>query len=246
MDRSILLISDNANLLKRLKQIMIDWQIISRPTYLPDFLLNRDNQTVIILDLDHFFALTQRIDTLVLMRQQFHGPLLAIHRQKLAVTTVCDIFNRFHFDELLSLEMANCELQARIQQKIWRYYQPQEENREFLNTGQLKVDFQHYMITVNGRKLTMGPVDFRLLVYFMQHENVVLTRAQLAEGVWRNGRDATLRSIDSHISKLRKLIEVDAKNPQCLKTVRGFGYIFKSVAEKDTADRVTAIIKPNT
>lgn len=57
MERSILLISDNANLLKRLKQIMTDWQVISSSTYLPDFLLNRDNQTLIIIDLDHFFWL---------------------------------------------------------------------------------------------------------------------------------------------------------------------------------------------
>lgn len=232
MERSILLISDNANLLNRLKQIMTDWQVISSPTYLPDFLLNRDTQTLIVFDLDHFFALNQHVDNLVLMRQQFRGPLLAIHRKKLGLTMVCDVFDRFHFDELLSLEMANRELRARIQQKIWRYYQPQEESHEVLNTGQLQVDFQHYTITVNGRKLSMGPVDFRLLVYFMQHENVVLTRAQIAEGVWRNGRDSTLRSIDSHISKLRKLIEDDAKNPQCLKTVRGFGYIFKSVAKQ--------------
>ncbi|WP_054656443.1 winged helix-turn-helix domain-containing protein [Secundilactobacillus silagei] len=109
----------------------------------------------------------------------------------------------------------------------------QEESREVLNTGQLKVDFQHYRVTVNGKRLTMGPVDFRMLVFFMQHENIVLTRAQIAEGVWRNGRDSTMRAIDSHISKLRKLIEVDSKNPQCLKTVRGFGYIFKNLAEGD-------------
>ncbi|GAX04232.1 transcriptional regulator, winged helix family [Secundilactobacillus pentosiphilus] len=246
MEKSILLISDNANLLKRLKQMMTDWQVISSPTYLPDFLLNRDSQTLMILDLDHFFAFGHRNETLFLMRQQFRGPLLAIHRKKLALAVVCDIFGRFHFDELLSLEMADRELKARIQQRIWRYYQPHEESREVLNTGQLQVDFQHYMITVNGRKLTMGPVDFRLLVYFMQHENVVLTRAQIAEGVWRNGRDSTLRSIDSHISKLRKLIEDDAKHPQWLKTVRGFGYIFKSLAEEDTGEQLTAIIKPNT
>ena len=147
MERSILLISDNANLLKRLKQIMTDWRVISSPTYLPDLLLNRDNQTLIIIDLDHFFALGHRIDTLVLMRQQFRGPLLAIHRKHLGATMLCDVFERFHFDELLSLEMANRELRARIQQKIWRYYQPQEENREVLNTGQLQVDFQHYMVT---------------------------------------------------------------------------------------------------
>ncbi|MCH5462487.1 response regulator transcription factor [Lactobacillus sp. LC28-10] len=235
MEKSILLVSDNANLLKRLRQIMADWQVISSPTYLPDFLLNRDNQTLIILDLDHFFSLGHRIDTLILMRQQFRGPLLAIHRKKLGISMLYDVFDRYHFDELLSLEMGNRELRARIQQKIWRCYQPQSESREMLNTGRLQVDFQHYMVTINGRQLTMGPVDFRLLVYFMQHENVVLTRNQIAESVWRNGRDSTLRSIDSHISKLRKLIEIDAKNPQCLKTVRGFGYIFKSPSEEAQA-----------
>lgn len=232
MERSILLISDNANLLKRLKQIMTNWQVISSPTYLPDFLLNRDNQTLILLDLDHFLELGNRPDTLILMRQQFRGPLLAIHRQRLAAQMICDVFDRFHFDELLSLEMPNKELHARISQKIWRYYQPQEESHEILNTGELQVDFQHYMVTVNGRQLTMGPVDFRLLVFFMQHENVVLTRAQIAEGVWRNGRDSTMRAIDSHISKLRKLIEDDAKEPRYLQTVRGFGYIFKTVPDE--------------
>lgn len=237
MERSILLVSDNANLLKRLKQIMADWQVISSPTYLPDFLLNRDNQTLIVLDLDHFIASGNRSDSLILMRQQFHGPLIAIHRQKIAARMVAEVFERFHFDELLSLEMSNRELHARIQQKIWRYYQPPEESLEVLNLGQLQVNFKNYTVTVNGRQLNMGPVDFRLLVFFMQHENVVLTRAQIADGVWRNGRDSTMRAIDSHISKLRKLIESDSKRPRYLQTVRGFGYIFSTVGE-DTPQRV--------
>ncbi|WP_369473064.1 winged helix-turn-helix domain-containing protein [Secundilactobacillus kimchicus] len=74
-------------------------------------------------------------------------------------------------------------------------------------------------------QLPISKREYRLLLFFVQHQNVVLSRSQLAEGVWGSDRGSTMRAVDAHISRLRQLIEDDPKHPQLLRTVRGFGYI---------------------
>lgn len=228
MERKIILISDDATLQARLQPLVSEWQLLTSPRLLPDLLLNRDSQLMVILDLNQYLAANAPSIDLGVLRQQFQGLLLGVYRESLPDKTICELLVTYHFDELLALDQSTPVLGARLQQKIWRYFHQQAviQPSALLEVGPLKIDFQHYAVTIDQRRLNLGPIDFRLLVFFIQNENVVLTRIQIAEGVWRNGKDSTLRSIDSHISKLRKLIERDAKQPQYLQTVRGFGYIF--------------------
>ena len=58
----------------------------------------------------------------------------------------------------------------------------------------------------------------------MEHQNQVLSREQLLNGVWGYDLLGTSRIVDIHISHLRDKLEDDPKQPQWLKTVRGFGY----------------------
>lgn len=228
MAHKIILISDDVMLRQNLQPLVAEWQFINSPRLLPDLLLNRDSQLMVILDLDQYCATMPPSIDLGVLRQQFQGLLLGIHRQALSDEVTCRLLVTYHFDDLLDLRQPSTLLGAQLQQKVWRYFHQQAvvQPSALLEVGPLKIDFQHYAVTIDQHRLNLGPIDFRLLVFFIQNENVVLTRVQIAEGVWRNGKDSTLRAIDSHISKLRKLIERDAKHPQYLKTVRGFGYIF--------------------
>lgn len=216
------MISKRPTLYQQFGRVMPEWQINRQSQIVLD---ERQDQQLIIVDFDVSMAFN---DTQVLsLRQQFCGPLIAMCEPPLTNNLIDKLFVQYHFDEVLLPSMSDREIRARMQQKDWRLSQVMATPDQNMVVGDLKVDLQHYSLTVSGRPLKIGPIDFRLLVYFMNHVNVVVTRLQIAEGVWHNRRDATMRAIDSHISQLRKLIEEDVSAPQYLQTVRGFGYIFQ-------------------
>lgn len=89
-----------------------------------------------------------------------------------------------------------------------------------LDTGQRE------LIGTNGVAMPLSSGEFRLLSVLIERPKIALTRNQLLD--LTKGRDADLfdRSIDNHVSRLRKKIEPDPKTPRYIKTVWGGGYIF--------------------
>ena len=89
-----------------------------------------------------------------------------------------------------------------------------------LDTGQRE------LIGPDGVAMPLSSGEFRLLSALLERPKIALTRNQLLD--LTKGRDADLfdRSIDNHVSRLRKKIEPDPKNPRYIKTVWGGGYIF--------------------
>ena len=80
----------------------------------------------------------------------------------------------------------------------------------------------------NGNELSITPIGFRLLVYFMQHKSEVVTKEQLLRDVWgHTGGFSDANLVDSAIRRLRKDIGDDAANPECLRTIWGVGYRFE-------------------
>jgi len=89
-----------------------------------------------------------------------------------------------------------------------------------LDTGQRE------LIDHGGMATALSSGEFRLLSALLERPKIALTRNQLLD--LTKGRDADLfdRSIDNHVSRLRKKIEPDPKNPRYIKTVWGGGYMF--------------------
>jgi DNA-binding response OmpR family regulator len=92
--------------------------------------------------------------------------------------------------------------------------------------GDLQIDRSSMTIKAQGRSISATLREFRLLEFFAIHEGSAMTRAQVLNGVWNETQYISLRSVDVYIRRLRKKIEVDAHNPQYLKTLRGIGYRF--------------------
>lgn len=85
---------------------------------------------------------------------------------------------------------------------------------------------QHQLTREDGLLVDLSAAEFRLLKVFLEHSRQVLSRDQLMD--LTKGREALPfdRSIDNQISRLRKKIEKDPKNPTLIKTVWGGGYMF--------------------
>lgn len=97
-----------------------------------------------------------------------------------------------------------------------------------------KVRFENKVLDVSRREVVGGDgvaiplstAEFRLLCVFLEHPGMVLTRDQLLDLTAGRSSDAWDRSIDNQVSRLRRKIEVDPKNPMLIKTHWGGGYCF--------------------
>ena len=95
-----------------------------------------------------------------------------------------------------------------------------------LRFGSLEIDRDARSVTVAGQPCELTSYQFDLLVTLAERAGRVLTRDQIMEAVRGRELEAFDRSIDVHMGRIRAAIEVDAKNPKRILTVRGVGYVF--------------------
>lgn len=99
---------------------------------------------------------------------------------------------------------------------------------ELLEVGDLKLDATTHRITRRGQHLQLGPTEFRLLKFFMEHPGRVFSRGQLLDGVWGTGSDIELRTVDVHIRRLRKGLTIEGAGDP-VRTVRSAGYALEAL-----------------
>jgi phosphate regulon transcriptional regulator PhoB len=125
------------------------------------------------------------------------------------------------------------ELLARVRAVLRRWEnQVEPEETEKISVPGLEVNFRTYEVTVEDKKIDLGPTELKLLQFFVMHPGRVYTREQLLDHVWGNESFVEPRTVDVHISRLRAGIEKDKDKPRYILTVRGIGYKFAEV--KDT------------
>ncbi|UWF66548.1 MULTISPECIES: phosphate regulon transcriptional regulator PhoB [unclassified Brucella] len=94
-----------------------------------------------------------------------------------------------------------------------------------LKVGDLLLDRQQHRVYRKEKEVHLGPTEFRLLEYFMMSPGRVFSRSQLLDGVWGPDIYVDDRTVDVHVGRLRKAINVGrAADP--IRTVRGAGYSF--------------------
>lgn len=88
---------------------------------------------------------------------------------------------------------------------------------------------ERQVVGPDGVVVSLSSTEYALLATFLEHPNVVLTREQLLDRVKGRGADDVFdRSIDTQISRLRRKLEDDPRNPKLIKTAWGAGYLFAS------------------
>jgi phosphate regulon transcriptional regulator PhoB len=132
-------------------------------------------------------------------------------------------------DDYVTKPFSPRELAARVK-ALLRRTEPAGDVERAIEVGRLLIDPSSYRVTRAGKPLTLSTLEFRLIYYLAARPNRVFTRDQLLDAVWGTDRFVTPRSVDVYIRRLREKIETDPENPVHLKTVRGAGYLFESVA----------------
>ncbi|TWT76599.1 Sensory transduction protein regX3 [Planctomycetes bacterium CA13] len=92
--------------------------------------------------------------------------------------------------------------------------------------GEVAVDFETHEATVADKPVRMTPKELKLLKYFVEHPNRVISRNELLKEVWGMSGNLQTRAVDQFIARLRKIIEVEPSAPVHLLTIRDAGYRF--------------------
>ncbi len=92
--------------------------------------------------------------------------------------------------------------------------------------GHMHVNFETHEASVAGESVRMTPKELRLLKYFIENPDRVISRDELLSEVWEVSGNLQTRAVDQFIARLRKIIEPNSSNPVHLLTIRDAGYRF--------------------
>ncbi len=130
-------------------------------------------------------------------------------------------------DDHITKPFAPRELVARIE-AVLRRSRP-DVAKAVMKIGELTLDPSAYRAEAGGKVLELAPTEFRLLRVLMSHPDRVYSRSQLLDMVWRDNLDVGERTVDMHVSNLRKALETRGLG-RLIQTVRGVGYRMSEAA----------------
>ena len=99
--------------------------------------------------------------------------------------------------------------------------------QEPIEVDRLLFDPISHRVSISGQTVSMGPTEFRLLSFFLTHQERVYSRDQILDHVWGGNVYMDERTVDVHIRRLRKAISLEAQD-RFIQTVRGAGYRFST------------------
>lgn len=123
------------------------------------------------------------------------------------------------------------ELQLRVRARL-KSRKNVESGKIYLQGFFIDTKTQKAVIENTGQDLDLTPLEFRLLCYLSTHLDFVLSRDQILDKVWPNNLNVTPRTVDSHVSNLRKKLSSTSYN---IEAVQGSGYRFTQVSSKMVA-----------
>lgn len=119
-------------------------------------------------------------------------------------------------DDYITKPFEPLELLARVEAVIRR----NKTYDEILNFKHIVLNESKRVIIINEREVELTPKEFELFVYLLKNKNIAISRTQLIEQIWGYDFEGETRTIDMHIQKIRKKLDLKEN----LKTIYKFGY----------------------
>lgn len=143
-----------------------------------------------------------------------------------AVTEVADkvLLLELGADDYITKPFSPRELLARLQAALRRGRR--EDRSEIASFGNITADFARMEVRKDGKPVVMTAHELKLLRYFIDHAERVITREKLLTDVWGYHSYPTTRTVDNQVMKLRQKLEPDPARPHYFRTMHGIGYKF--------------------
>lgn len=125
-------------------------------------------------------------------------------------------------DDYLVKPISPRELIARIE-AVMRRIKPRVVT-DTLEFGDIVMNTEMHIVQYRDKRVDLGPMEYNILQYLLQHPNRVFSREQLIRAVWGYDKDTEVRTVDVHINRLRTAMKMDKKKGTVIRTVRSAGY----------------------
>lgn len=132
-------------------------------------------------------------------------------------------------DDYVTKPFDTLELLARIEALIRR---SGASGQSFYQIRSIRIDVRGTKVTRDGAPVNLSAREFHLLLYFVEHTGITLTRDEILREVWGYDSATFTRTVDVHVASLRQKLETDPKRPELIITVPAIGYKFEG--DKDS------------
>lgn len=133
-------------------------------------------------------------------------------------------------DDFIIKPVTTNELVARIRAVLRRSVKVKNDNagsrNEVVIFDNLTVDFRKYQVTVDGKRINLSPIEFRLLSALIHHQGQILSHEFLLREVWGSEYMGEVEYLRQYISYLRYKLEKDPTKPNLIHNEWGYGYRF--------------------
>lgn len=185
-----------------------------------------EKQEIHLAIVDIMMPIMDGIEMTLKVRNQYDFPIIMLSAKSEDIDKITGL--NIGADDYITKPFVPMELLARVASQLRRY-------SKYLNIKNQINDYQHYTVggleinldtkevNVDGHKIKVTPIEFKILELLMSHPGKVFSAENIYESVW-NEEAINTDTVMVHIRNLREKIEIDPKNPRYLKVVWGIGY----------------------
>lgn len=136
-------------------------------------------------------------------------------------------------DDYVTKPFNPLELIARVNSGIRRFTllgsMQKDENKNIYNTGNLTINDDKKIVTVDGKEIKLTPTEYNILKFLMQNKGSVFSIDEIYKNVWADDPYGAENIIAVHIRHIREKIEINPKEPKYLKVIWGIGYKVENI-----------------
>jgi two-component system response regulator VanR len=190
--------------------------------------VNREDISLAILDVMlpdmDGFTLCQRI------RKKYLFPIIMLTAKVEDMDKITGL--TLGADDYITKPFNPLELMARIKTQLRRYTKYNTADAavneiDEIDIRGLYISKNSHKCSLNGKELTLTPIEFNILWYLCEHRGSVISSEELYEAVWGEKYLDNNNTVMAHIARLREKMNEPARKPKFIKTVWGVGYIIE-------------------
>lgn len=132
-------------------------------------------------------------------------------------------------DDYMVKPVRRLELLARVESLV-RRNRPKQPEAEPLVIGPYAVNLVDRVVSVDGKPVEMTDKEYDLTVFLFQNMGRLISRGHLSESVWGRSSDVQSRTVDTHMSRIRKKLELGPSRGVRLTPIYNFGYRLEKVS----------------
>ena len=165
------------------------------------------------------------------LRERSHVPIIMLTARGEETDRVVGL--ELGADDYIVKPFSAREVAARIRAVLRRVgdVQPAPAREGLLEVGPVRVDRDRRAASVSGKEIDLTRKEFELLELLLREAGTVISRERLIDEVWDTNWFGSTKTLDVHVSSLRRKLGDDSQNPRFIHTVRGVGFRFAAADE---------------